>query len=97
MDKETLVRNVSRKTGFYQQTVSLVFESIFEEIKDGVANGERVKVPSFGTFESVVQSARTGRNVRTGEAVHIPERKTPGFKPYSNFKELVRRKSEYGN
>lgn len=41
--------------------------------------GEKVTIPSFGTFEARVRAARQGRNPQTGETIQIKESVAPAF------------------
>jgi DNA-binding protein HU-beta len=51
--------------------------------KDGV------KLVGFGTFTTSKRKARTGRNPQTGEAIKIPARTVPVFRPGTILKEAV--------
>jgi DNA-binding protein HU-beta len=64
-------------------------EAIVSSITSTVANGEKVTIPGFGTFESRERAARTGRNPQTGESMEIAASKSPAFKPASGFKQAV--------
>jgi DNA-binding protein HU-beta len=58
---------------------------ITEELK----SGEKVAIPSLGTFEVRERAARTGKNPRTGEAVEIAAKKLPAFKAAKALKDAV--------
>lgn len=64
-------------------------ETVLETIIREVANGGRVSITGFGTFERVERGARTGRNPRTGEAVHIMKTTAPRFRPGTSFRAVV--------
>jgi DNA-binding protein HU-beta len=64
-------------------------EAIVSSITSTVANGEKVTIPGFGTFEARERAARTGRNPQTGETMEIAASKAPAFKPASGFKQAV--------
>jgi DNA-binding protein HU-beta len=51
---------------------------------------EEVFLSGFGTFSIVKRKARKGRNPKTGEAIRIPARVLPKFKPARAFKEGVK-------
>jgi len=40
-----------------------------------------VELRGFGAFSTREREARTGRNPRTGEAVDVPAKRVPYFKP----------------
>jgi len=61
----------------------------FEEITSRLAEGGRVELRGFGTFSTRQREARTGRNPRTGEAVSVPAKKVPYFKPGKEMRERL--------
>lgn len=53
----------------------------FDEIAQRLARGGRVELRGFGAFSTRQREARKGRNPRTGEAVSVPGKAVPYFKP----------------
>jgi integration host factor subunit beta len=64
----------------YQRDVERIVNTIFEEIIDAMARGDRVELRGFGAFSVKKRDARIGRNPRTGEAVEVEEKHVPFFK-----------------
>ena len=64
----------------FQRDVERIVNTIFEEITDALANGDRVELRGFGAFSVKTRDARGGRNPRTGEAVSVDQKKVPFFK-----------------
>ena len=64
----------------FQRDVERIVNTIFEEITDALANGDRVELRGFGAFSVKTRDARVGRNPRTGEAVSVDKKKVPFFK-----------------
>lgn len=64
----------------YQRDVERLVNTIFDEIVEAMARGERVELRGFGAFSVKRRDARTGRNPRTGEAVEVEEKYVPFFK-----------------
>ena len=64
----------------FQRDVERIVNTIFEEITDALANGDRVELRGFGAFSVKTRDARVGRNPRTGEAVRVDQKKVPFFK-----------------
>lgn len=64
----------------YQRDVERIVGTIFDEIIDAMANGDRVELRGFGAFSVKKRDARRGRNPRTGEAVLVEEKHVPFFK-----------------
>lgn len=57
-----------------------IVNTIFEEITDAMARGDRVELRGFGAFSVKQRDARVGRNPRTGESVKVEEKHVPFFK-----------------
>jgi integration host factor subunit beta len=64
----------------YQRDVERIVNTIFNEITEAMAAGNRVELRGFGAFSVKKREARTGRNPRTGEAVEVEEKHVPFFK-----------------
>ena len=63
--------------------------TLFDEITEALARGERVELRGFGAFSVKKRDARTGRNPRTGEAVEVPEKYVPFFKTGKDLRERM--------
>lgn len=87
--KEDLVNKVAQDTGITKAQAKKAVESFLDTISDGLANGGKVTLTGFGTFQVQKREARTGRNPQTGEKMLIPARKVPKFSPGKNLKKLV--------
>ena len=61
----------------------------FDEITDSLTKGERVELRGFGAFSVKKRPARTGRNPRTGEPVHVEEKHVPFFKTGKELRDRV--------
>ena len=64
----------------YQRDVERIVNTIFDEITNAMAQGDRVELRGFGAFSVKQRDARTGRNPRTGETVDVEEKHVPFFK-----------------
>lgn len=89
MSKKELVEAVAKAANLTQADAERALTAVFDTIVDGVAAGDRVAVPGFGTFEKRERAARTGRNPRTGEEITIEASSTPGFKAAAQFKKRL--------
>jgi len=65
---------------FFQRDVEHIVNTIFDEITDTMARGDRVELRGFGAFSVKKRNARIGRNPRTGESVSVSEKHVPFFK-----------------
>jgi integration host factor subunit beta len=64
----------------YQRDVEKIVNTVFDEITDALAAGNRVELRGFGAFSVKQRDSRTGRNPRTGETVAVEEKHVPFFK-----------------
>ena len=71
------------------EEVEQVVQIFFDEISARLAEGGRVELRGFGTFSTRPRAARTGRNPRTGEAVDVPAKRVPYFKPGKEMRERL--------
>jgi integration host factor subunit beta len=71
------------------EEVEQVVDTFFDEIGKRLAEGGRVELRGFGAFSTRERGARKGRNPRTGEAVEVPEKKVPYFKPGKEMRRVV--------
>ena len=64
----------------YQRDVERIVNTVFDEITNAMANGDRVELRGFGAFSVKRRDARVGRNPRTGASVDVDEKHVPFFK-----------------
>ena len=89
MTKAELIDQVVGKTGLARTHAYFSVESFIDAVKSSLEDGHNIEIRGFGTFKVKPRKARKARNPRTGEAVPVPERKVPVFKPSIEFKKLV--------
>ena len=63
-----------------QRHVEKIVATVFDEIIEALARGDRVELRGFGAFSVKAREARVGRNPRTGESVQVDDKKVPFFK-----------------
>ncbi len=81
MIRSELIQKIAEKNPhLYQRDVERIVSTIFEEITEALARGDRVELRGFGAFSVKKREARIGRNPRTGEAVQVEEKHVPFFK-----------------
>ena len=81
MIRSELIQKIADENPYlFQRDVERIVNTIFEEITDALANGDRVELRGFGAFSVKTRDARVGRNPRTGEAVSVDKKKVPFFK-----------------
>jgi integration host factor subunit alpha len=93
--KASLASELNKKIGFNKTESRIIVDSFFEEINNVLANGENVKLASFGNFELRNKNPRIGRNLRTGEAVQIESRRVVTFNAGQKLRNSI--KEELGD
>jgi integration host factor subunit alpha len=89
--KNDIVDALCRNLDFSKKEVQELVETLFEMIKESMANGNSIKLPGFGNFNVVSKNARVGRNPKTGEKVAITARQVISFKASSILKDRVQK------
>ena len=81
MIRSELVQKIADENPhLYQKDVERIVGTIFDEIINAMAAGDRVELRGFGAFSVKKRKARVGRNPRTGESVEVAEKHVAFFK-----------------
>lgn len=86
---ELIARLAAANPHLFQRDIERIVTTIFEEITEALANGDRVELRGFGAFSVKQRSSRIGRNPRTGEAVDVSEKFIPYFKTGKQLREKL--------
>lgn len=90
MTRNELVEKVAKKAHLTKRASADAVNSTFDLIRDSLVHGEKVVISGFGTFLIRSRAARRGRNPQTGQAIQIPQKKTPGFTAGKTLKRHIR-------
>ena len=106
MNKTELAAAVAAKTELSKKDAEAAVNAVLASITDALAEGDKVALVGFGTFDvktraartgpvplgrrRPARAARTGLNPRTKETIQIPEAKVPSFKAGSALKDAVK-------
>lgn len=90
MTKTELIAKMAEKAEVTKKVAEDVLDAFTNTVIEALKEEDKVALSGFGTFEVRNRAARTARNPRTGEAIEIPEQKTPAFKAGKNLKESVK-------
>ena len=81
MIKSELIQRIAEDNPhLFHRDVERIVGTVFEEIIEALAAGNRVELRGFGAFSVKNRDARVGRNPRTGESVAVEEKHVPFFK-----------------
>jgi DNA-binding protein HU-beta len=86
VNKSELVARLTERLGGDRATATAAVNGVLEEIQGSVANGERVSLTGFGTFDRRERAARTGRNPQTGASIQLAASVAPVFRPGTGFR-----------
>lgn len=89
MNKAELVMAIAEKTQMTKKDSEAALVAALDAITESLAQGERVQLVGFGSFEVKARAERLGRNPQTGDAVQIPASKSPVFKAAKSLKDAV--------
>lgn len=89
MNKEQLVSQIAVKSGTTKKDADKILTATIDAIMEAVAEGEKVTLVGFGTFEARERSERQGRNPQTGAPITISATRVPAFSAGKLFKEKV--------
>lgn len=90
MNKSELINAVAERAGLTKKAANDAVEAVLESITSALANGDKVTLVGFGTFEVRERAARKGVNPATGEPIDIPAGKVPAFKAGKSLREAVK-------
>ncbi len=82
------------KVGLTRKELSALFDLVLKEITGAIAEGETVKLSSFGTFTVRKKGQRIGRNPKTGVVVPIVPRRVAVFKASARMKQKIQNKTK---
>ena len=86
--KSHLVSATSKASGHTLEAVSKTVESFMRLVVENAAQGHKVELRGFGTFQARSQAPRNARNPRTGAIVAVPRRNKLFLKFHPQVKEI---------
>lgn len=90
MTKSELIQKLAeRNPHLFLRDVEKIVDTVFDEITNTLAKGDRVELRGFGAFSVKHREARTGRNPRTGETVQVEAKRLPFFKTGKALREAL--------
>ena len=90
MNKVELVAAVAEKAGLSKKDAEKAVAAVVSTIEKTLADGGKVQLIGFGTFEVRERAARIGRNPQTKETIKIAASKQPVFKAGQALKNAIK-------
>jgi integration host factor subunit beta len=72
--------------------VVLAVNTVIDYIGNHLAKGGRVEIRGVGSFSARTRPPRLGHDPRTGEKVHVPEKRVLYFRPGTELRERVKQR-----
>lgn len=90
MTKAEIIDAVYEKVGgFSKKEAAEIVESVFDTMKEVLADGQKIKISGFGNFVVRYKKERIGRNPQTGDPIPISARRVLTFKPSQVLKGIL--------
>lgn len=89
MNKGELVDLLATKADTTKKDATALLDAFIDSVTMAVADGEKVTLVGFGSWEARERKAREGRNPKTGDKMKIPATRVPAFSAGKQFKEAV--------
>ena len=94
MTKSELIARLSerlaeRNSQLVYKDAELAVKTILDAMAGSLAEGQRIEIRGFGSFEIRHYKAYEGRNPRTGDPVGVQPKRLPFFKVGKELKERV--------
>ena len=90
MTKSELIEYIAeRQNQLSVKDVELAVKMLVDCMSDMLADGDRIEIRGFGSFSLHYRAPRVGRNPKTGEAVDLPGKYVPHFKPGKELRDRV--------
>lgn len=90
MTKSELIEALAGKqTQLTHKDIDAAVKALLEHMSQALENGERIEIRGFGSFSLHYRPPRVGRNPKTGDAVKLPAKHVPHFKPGKELRDRV--------
>ena len=87
-----LAGRLSSKMGGTKADADVALASMVEVLEEALANGHKIVLTGFGTFQVKRAKARTVRPIRGGDPVEVPPHDRVGFVPGASLRAAITRK-----
>ncbi|CAM9492662.1 unnamed protein product, partial [Ectocarpus fasciculatus] len=90
LKKTEVVDAIAERSDLNKNQAAAALAAFTDVVMQEVAEGNKISLQGFGTFEGRARKGRTGRNPRTGEELKIKATTAPAFSAAKAFKDMVR-------
>lgn len=89
MNKSELIESLAQKCGLGQVQAEDVVTLIIDQMRQALTDGRRIEIRGFGSFVVKDYESYMGRNPKTGEQIHVANKKLPHFKVGKELRERL--------
>ena len=92
MNKAELIEALASRLDLPKTDATRTMEAVFGMdgvIVETLRAGQKIQITGFGSFQAKARAARTGRDPRTGNPIHIKASTQPTFKAGQGFKDAL--------
>ena len=89
MNKTQLIEAVAAKASIKKNVAEVAINSLVDVITDALAEGEKVQLTGFGSFDVKERAAHDGVNPFTKETMHFEASKKPVFSASKALKDAL--------
>lgn len=89
MNKSDLIAAVAKNGNITHKKAAEVCNLIFDNMTSELVKGGRIEIRGFGSFSNKVYGEYTGRNPKTKEMIHVPQKRLPYFKAGKELRHRV--------
>ncbi len=86
---ELIARLATRFPQLVAKDADCAVKMVLDAMSEALARGDRIEIRGFGSFSLNYRPPRVGRNPKSGEKVHVPEKHVPHFKAGKELRERV--------
>lgn len=90
MTKSELITRLAEKfPQLVAKDADFAVKMIIDALTAALARNDRIEIRGFGSFALNYRPPRVGRNPKSGDKVHVPEKYVPHFKAGKELRERV--------
>ncbi|NMG45167.1 integration host factor subunit beta [Aromatoleum toluvorans] len=86
---ELIAKLAARFPQLVAKDADYAVKMVIDAMSDALARGDRIEIRGFGSFALNYRPPRVGRNPKSGDKVHVPEKYVPHFKAGKELRERV--------
>jgi integration host factor subunit beta len=86
---ELIARLAQRYPQLVAKDAEYAVKMILDAMTQALLEGNRIEIRGFGSFGLNYRPPRVGRNPKSGDKVHVPEKYVPHFKAGKELRERV--------